>query len=209
MRKLTPLTLCLSAIAAFSAPVCAADNLTKGCDLYKKGQYGQALPYLQDTVSKNPRQWAGHYYLGHEYMALNQQTEAYQEYNLCRTCKPPAPVMTSCTDMLNRIYAASRSTAHPSGMGKPRELSLSEQNALVERRQLIMNSANERASRDFGDSVNEVNNRQNRNGYTGLLSRTATTYDKDDALKIKLKSQANGEELKAEARRRANALDGH
>jgi hypothetical protein len=215
VKRPAPLTICLTAIAAISAPALAvpahhpADNLSKGCDFYKKGQYTQALPYLQDTVSKNPRQWAGHYYLGHEFMALGQQTEAYEQYNLCRSCRPPAGVMTSCTDMLNRIYASSRSTAHPAGVGPARQLSPEEQNLLVQRRQVIMNEANERASRGLTQTQDEVATRTNRNGGVGLESYWATGWDKKDAHNLKIQNQQRNDAIQEEARIRAHKLTGY
>ena len=94
---------------AIAIPAQAADSLSKGCAAYNSGRYNEALGYLQDTVSKKPRVWQGHYYLGHTYLAMGDKMAALQQYQLCEMCNPTPEVMAACQNVASRI--ASTSTA--------------------------------------------------------------------------------------------------
>jgi tetratricopeptide (TPR) repeat protein len=110
MKRLILAILCL----ATALPVQATDNLTKGIAFYNGGRYDQALPYLQDTVSKNPRKWQGHYYLANTYYTLGRTPEAVEQYQLTQAWKPTPDVAAACQTVLGRIAATSiRHTGMP------------------------------------------------------------------------------------------------
>jgi tetratricopeptide (TPR) repeat protein len=101
MKRLLLVALCL----VTALPVQAVDNFTKGRDFYNHGQYDKALAYLQDTVSKNPRKWEGHYYLAHTYLSLGRTPEAIEQYQLTQACKPTPEVAAACQGVIARVAA--------------------------------------------------------------------------------------------------------
>ncbi len=202
--RLIPLIVCLAAVLpAAAAPV--TDNFSKGCAFYNKGQYDKALAYLQDTVSKKPRSWQGHYWLGHNYLALGQRTEAYEQYQLCRSCNPPAQIAASCVDMAGRL--AARPTA-PRPIGSTTEDAYYKQNLerMMRQKQEIYNQSAENALRTVQNQLMRIDDAQNSNAVNGLQRMDAPTVDQYHGRDLEREAGAQAKRIMDDARRRADAI---
>jgi tetratricopeptide (TPR) repeat protein len=202
--RVIALIICLTAVLpALAAPV--TDNFSKGCAFYNKGQYDKALAYLQDTVSKKPRSWQGHYWLGHNYLALGQRTEAYEQYQLCRACNPPAQIAASCVDMAGRL--AARPTA-PRPIGSTNEDAYRNQNLerMMRQKQEIYNQSAENALREVENQRLRIDNAQNSNAVNGLQRMDAPMVDQNHGRDLEREAAMKGKQIMDDAKRRADAI---
>jgi tetratricopeptide (TPR) repeat protein len=186
MKNLSVVALCL----AIALPALAADNLSKGQAFYNSGQYTQALPYLQDTVSKKPRLWQGHYYLAHTYLALGQRTAAMEQYQLCQSCKPTPEVEAACERVVGRLAATARSGGMPDYSGQ----SASHQAYLNSQRKRIYNQAMQEGDSMRASTLRAINNGTNSAGGNASLSVSASQADQERATALRIQT-----ELKAKA----------
>ena len=200
MKRLSLVTLCLVA----ALPVLAADNYTKGKAFYDSGQYGQALAYLQDTVSKKPRLWEGHYYLAHTYLALGQRAEAYQQYQTCQMCNPPADIAKACQKVEGQIAS---STVRMTGGQNYASTSPTYQKYQNQHKQEIIDQGNREANRVQTDTMKPITDIINTHRELNTLDYYVSPEDKGHAKELQVQTQKRTDKIIETARKQARDLD--
>jgi tetratricopeptide (TPR) repeat protein len=197
MKRLMLAVLCL----ASALPVLAADDFDKGCALYNSGKYNLALPILQETVRKRPGYWAGHYYLGHTYLALGQRSSAIQEYETCQNCKGAAPVAAACQSVIDRL---NRSAARQ-GMPDPATFSKAYQAQRTMEKQHVMDVANREAN-EQRDRVNKTLSSANDVLYPQVIDQDKKRREMQRDKEVQLETEKKLEPVMDKARARARDI---
>jgi hypothetical protein len=199
MKRLIGAALCL----ATALPAFAADNFTKGCAFYNSGHYNEAMAYLQDTVSKKPRYWQGHYYLAHTYLALDQRPEAYGEYRLTQTCNPPREVLEACQTVMSRLAA---STSAKWGSQEVAKFSGAHQAYISNAKQALIDQGNRDATRIRDASLRSITEQTNTSANSASFDIVQTNADKDRVRALQMGQEKRAKDVWDAARNKAKGL---
>lgn len=203
MKRLTGVALCLAiALPALAAP--PTDNLAKGIQLYKAGQYYKALGYFQDSVKKKPKVWQGHYYLANTYLTLGDRDQAYEQYRLCQACRPTPDIEAACEQIVSKLASAS-TTSMPS-YNDP-DANRSRNQYLIQQKQAILDDAGRQAQLNRDRTMNAIlNETAVGNGGRASFAPDATAEDHERAMKIQRETEKKNEAIYEAARRRAREI---
>jgi tetratricopeptide (TPR) repeat protein len=104
-------------------PCLAADNLAKATSLYEKGQYTEALEFIENELRENPKNAAAHYLLGNVLVTRKAYPEAIREYQCAVTLDPTGPSGLYSKQALTGLEAQSKaqSPAPPEGKDKDKD----------------------------------------------------------------------------------------
>jgi len=104
--------------AAFLPSFAGSGSLTQGVALYNKGDYRQALPFLEKAVTENPYDGTSHYYLGLCYQAAKQNGPARQHFQYVLQSSKDAKLRSFASTALNSMPAA-RASGSGGGAAAP------------------------------------------------------------------------------------------
>jgi tetratricopeptide (TPR) repeat protein len=192
------------ALPALASP--APNHLNMGVSYYKAGDYNKALAYLQSAVSKQPKVWQGHYYLGNTYLTLGRRNEAYDQYVLCQNCKPTPQIAAACSEVIGRIASRSQIEAQNEVSRKGQDSKAHEQYLIMQKR-AILHEAELRGQTNSDHTMDQITNSINSNGTMSLQdSEMATLADKQRASRMQIETNRKNAEIYENARRRAQEI---
>jgi|GEM_PF-7124755 len=215
LKRLSLLAFCMAAaigalsIGPQSIPVLASpapNHLNMGVSYYKAGDYNKALAYLQSAVSKQPKVWQGHYYLGNTYLTLGRRSEAYDQYVLCQNCKPTPQIAAACSEVIGRIASRSQIEAQNEVSRKGQD-SIAHQQYLIMQKRAILHEAELRGQTNSDHTMDQITNTINSNGTLSLQdTQMATLADKQRASQMQIETNRKNAEIYENARRRAQEI---